>query len=69
MPGAVAELEELVRRKPEYLAAYLQLGMALQACARLPEARDALQRGQKLAREKGDTHTLSELTAALETAV
>ena len=43
--------------------------MALQGCERIAEARDAFQRGQRLAREKGDTHTLSELTAALETAV
>ena len=64
--GAVAELDELLRRKPDYLAAYLQLGMLLQSCARVPDARDALERGQRLAREKSDSHTLSELTAALE---
>lgn len=62
----MAELEELLRRSPDYLAAYLQLGMLLQSCERNPEARDALARGQRLARQKGDSHTLSELTAALE---
>lgn len=40
--------------------------MLLQSCERNPEARDALARGQRLARQKGDSHTLSELTAALE---
>lgn len=65
--GAAAELEELLRRKPDYLAAYLQLGMLLQALDRAAEARDALVRGQEVARGQGNTHTLSELTQALET--
>jgi tetratricopeptide (TPR) repeat protein len=65
--GAAAELEALLRNAPDYLAAYLQLGMLLQILGRAAEARDALQRGQELARRKGDGHTLSELTSALET--
>jgi tetratricopeptide (TPR) repeat protein len=65
--GAAAELEALLRNAPDYLAAYLQLGMLLQTLGRAAEARDALQRGQELARRKGDGHTLSELTSALET--
>jgi tetratricopeptide (TPR) repeat protein len=67
VPGAAAELEELLRRKPDYLAAYLQLGMLLQGLDRVAEARDALLRGQDVARRQGNTHTLSELTQALET--
>jgi hypothetical protein len=43
--------------------------MLLQGCNRIPEARDVLERGQRLAREKGDSHTLSELTAALDALV
>jgi tetratricopeptide (TPR) repeat protein len=65
--AATAELEELLRRKPDYLAAYLQLGMMLVALDRAAEARDALVRGQEVARRQGNTHTLSELTQALET--
>ena len=65
--AAAAELEELVRRKPDYLAAYLQLGMLLQSLDRGADARDALVRGQEVARRQGNTHTLSELTQALET--
>jgi tetratricopeptide (TPR) repeat protein len=65
--AAAAELEELLRRKPDYLAAYLQLGMLLQSLDRAAEARDALVRGQEVARRQGNTHTLSELTQALET--
>ena len=65
--GAARELGELVECAPGYLAVYLQLGMVLQTLGRNDEARAALQRGQEVARKKGDTHTLSELTAALET--
>jgi tetratricopeptide (TPR) repeat protein len=65
--GAAQELEELIGRKPDYLAAYLQLGMLLSALDRFEEARDALVRGQEIARRQGNAHTLSELTQALET--
>lgn len=65
--GAARELGELLQRAPDYLAAYLQLGLLLQTLGRDGEARATLQRGQEVARQKGDTHTLSELTAALET--
>ncbi len=65
--GAAAELQELVRLAPDYLAAYLQLGMLLQLLGRNDEARAAFQSGQELARKKGDGKTLSELTSALET--
>jgi tetratricopeptide (TPR) repeat protein len=65
--GAVRELRELLRRKPDYLAAYLQLGMIEQTLGRPDAAREILRKGQELARTQGDTHTLSELTSALET--
>ena len=65
--AAAIELTELLRRAPGYLAAYLQLGMILDALDRAEEARDALARGQDVARRQGNTHTLSELTQALET--
>jgi len=63
---AAAELMELLARKPDYLAAYLQLGMLLASLQRAGEAREMLQRGQELARRQGNGHTLSELTQALE---
>ena len=63
---AAETLHELLQRKPDYLAAYLQLGMLEQALGRADAARDTLRKGQDLARTKGDTHTLSELTSALE---
>jgi thioredoxin-like negative regulator of GroEL len=64
--AAADELRELVRRKPDYLAAYLQLGMLLEVLDAFEEARDTLARGQEVARKQGNTHTLSELTQALE---
>jgi tetratricopeptide (TPR) repeat protein len=64
--AAAAELQQLLERAPDYLAAYLQHGMLLQSLGRNNEARDAFQRGQEVARRKGDSHTLSELTQALE---
>ena len=64
---AAAELMELLARKPDYLAAYLQLGMLLASLQKDREARETLQRGQELARLQGNGHTLSELTQALET--
>lgn len=64
--GAAAELQELLARKPDYLAAYLQLGMLLQQLDRAAEAREVLARGQECARAQGNHHTLSELTSALE---
>ena len=65
--GAAAELEDLLRRKPDYLPAYLMLGLLLQGLGRDAEARQAFVRGQDVARRQGNTHTLSELTQALET--
>ena len=65
--GAAGELEELLRRKPDYLAAYLQLGMLLSVLERVDEERSALVRGQEVARRQMNSHTLSELTQALET--
>jgi len=64
--AASAELEELLRRQPDYLAAYLQLGLLLQTLGRPDAARATLSRGQDVARGQGNTHTLSELTQALE---
>jgi thioredoxin-like negative regulator of GroEL len=64
--GAARELQALLDRSPDYLAAYLQLGMLLAALGSAQGARATLAQGQELARRKGDSHTLSELTSALE---
>jgi tetratricopeptide (TPR) repeat protein len=64
--AAAGELEELLRIDPDYLAAYLQLGLLLPALDRATDARRTLEKGQEVARKQGNTHTLSELTQALE---
>jgi tetratricopeptide (TPR) repeat protein len=64
--AAAAEMQELLQLKPDYLAAYLQFGMLLQALGRSEEAKSAYAKGQEVARTKGDSHALSELTQALE---
>lgn len=64
--AAAVEMRELLRRAPDYLAAYLIYGMLLQALGRNDEARETFRSGQELARRKPDTHALSELTTALE---
>lgn len=64
--GAAAELQELRARVPDYLATYLMLGMILQTLNRNDDAREAFTAGQALARKQGNSHTLSELTSALE---
>jgi tetratricopeptide (TPR) repeat protein len=66
LPLAASALEELVRRVPGYVPAYLMLGQLLQELDRLPDARAALGKGQDQARAAGDSHALSELTSALE---
>jgi tetratricopeptide (TPR) repeat protein len=64
--GAAAELQALVAQAPDYLSAYLQLGMVLEGLGRADEARGAFQRGQEVARNQGNGHALSELTSALD---
>jgi len=65
--GAATELQDLLARNPDYLAAYLQLGMLLTSLDRADEAREILVLGQQVARSQNNGHTLSELTQALET--
>ena len=65
--GAAAELSELRKRAPDYLPLYLMLGMLLMTLGRNEDARETFVAGQALARRQGNSHTLSELTSALET--
>ena len=64
--SAAKELEELVAHKPDYLPAYLMLGLIQQGLGRDAEARTTLAAGQAVARTQGNSHTLGELTTALE---
>src|SRR2546423_15375187 len=62
---AAAELQHLLARRPDYLAAYLQLGMLHASNGKTNEARSVLAAGQDVARKQGNSHTLSELHNAL----
>jgi Tfp pilus assembly protein PilF len=64
--SAASELQALLAQAPDYLAAYLQLGMVLEGLGRADEARSAFRRGQEVARRQGNGHALSELTSALD---
>jgi predicted Zn-dependent protease len=63
---AATTLEDLVRRTPAYVPAYLMLGQILQEQDKRDGARAVLAAGQTQARAKGDQHALSELTSALD---
>ncbi len=64
--GAAGELSALVEKKPDYLPAYLMLGLLQQALGKAADARSTLQAGQSVARAQGNSHTLNELTSALD---
>jgi tetratricopeptide (TPR) repeat protein len=66
LQGAAAELHDLLKRKPDYLAAYLMLGLLQQSLGKIDAARATLQAGQAVARAQGNSHTLGELSTALE---
>ena len=63
---AVAELKELIRREPAYVAAYMQAGRASEQLGDADGARALYRQGIEAARRAGDAHTRSELEAALE---
>jgi predicted Zn-dependent protease len=63
---AAAEFEELRRRKPDYVPAYLMLGQTLESLGRDPEAAQAYEAGAAAAARVNDMHARSELDQALE---
>jgi Tfp pilus assembly protein PilF len=63
---AALTFEELLRLDPDYLATYYQLGAVYNELARMDEARAIYNRGIAAARKAGDTHTASEIEAALD---
>ena len=62
---AAAEFEELRRRKPDYVPAYLMLGQTLEALGREPEAAGAYEDGIAAATRANDNHARDELGQAL----
>ncbi len=59
-------LEYLLDHSPDYLPTYYQAGMILPRLERPGEARKIFARGIELAARQADSHTQSELQAALD---
>lgn len=64
---AVAAFDDLMRRDPHYVPAYLQAGQALIRIGDDDRARDVLRRGVEVARRKGDEHAAGEMAGFLAT--
>jgi Flp pilus assembly protein TadD len=62
---AEREFREAVRLKPDYSAAYRELGKSLGALGRPDEAREIYQRGADVACQKGDLQTKREIEVFL----
>ena len=63
---AAAEFEEIRRRKPDYVPAYLMLGQTLESLGRDADAAQAYEDGVAAATRMNDTHARNELGQALE---
>jgi Flp pilus assembly protein TadD len=62
---AERELREALRLKPDYSAAYRELGKSLTGLERFDEAREIYTRGAEVACEKGDLQTQREIEVFL----
>jgi tetratricopeptide (TPR) repeat protein len=63
---AVAEFKALLELNPNYAAAYYHAGRALESMGRIEDAREMLEKGIAVTTRTGDSHTRSELQAALD---
>jgi tetratricopeptide (TPR) repeat protein len=62
---AVVEYRTLLSEDESYGAAYYHGGQALEKLGRIEEAKEIYEKGMVATRRKGDTHTYSEIEAAL----
>lgn len=62
---AIGLLEELIRKNPDYLAAYYQLGKLYEAKGQVHVAIKHYKNGKELATKVNDKKTLGELSEAL----
>lgn len=65
LEAARAEFVALIERAPDYVPTYLMYGNLLAELGETDAAAAAYRRGVKAAREAGDGHAASELSAAL----
>jgi tetratricopeptide (TPR) repeat protein len=62
----VEEFRSLLADSPDYAAGYFHAGRALENMGRLDDAREMYEQGIAVTTRTGDTHTRSELQAALD---
>jgi len=62
---AIAEFRTLLRDDENYVAAYFHAGQTYEKLSEIEEARAIYEKGIEVATHKGDTHTRSEIEAAL----
>lgn len=65
LEAALAEFRELLRRNPDYTAAYQMAAQTLMKAGRNPEARDFLKQGVECAARTGNAHALAEMETLL----
>jgi Flp pilus assembly protein TadD len=65
-PEAVVEYREAIRLKPDYSAAFRDLGKALEKSGAHAEARQAYGQGIPIAERNGDLQTLKEMQVFLK---
>jgi tetratricopeptide (TPR) repeat protein len=63
---AAAMFEEVLRRNPNYVPAYQQLGYTYRTLGRDKEAAAILTEGMHVARAQGDSHASAEMQEALD---
>jgi tetratricopeptide (TPR) repeat protein len=63
---AVEEFRTLLAHNPDYAAGYFHAGRTLEDMGRIDEAREMYEQGIAVTTRTGDTHTRSELQAALD---
>ncbi|PDH51268.1 MAG: tetratricopeptide repeat protein [Bacteroidetes bacterium MED-G17] len=63
---AMELLENILKNSPNYLPSYYQLGTLLYEDGEKNKALEVLKKGEILAKEKGDKHTLSELKREIQ---
>lgn len=59
-------LESLIKKDPEYIASYYQLGKIFEKLEQIDDAKAAYLAGIEKALQQKDKHTLSELRSALQ---
>ncbi len=62
---AIAEFRNLLQHDEDYAAAYFHAGQVYEKLGQVEEARATYEKGIEVTTRKGDTHTRSEIEAAL----